>query len=214
MSPPDAARAGAEHPGPSTRTHAPAGRHHGTAGVNVEALGLTRQQQRFLLGASDELPPGVLDDHETWLATDAPAEHLVQHGLIEEPGDVEVGRRTLIEEARWRLAERQAGLDLPQDDGPAEVSPRTAQRRLRRYRDEVARLVDTSAHRSGPTLSTTSAADQVRATWDPDSGRWHKTCPVCGEAFASTRSDAITCSPACRKRRQTGATTRLRWTAR
>ena len=28
------------------------------------------------------------------------------------------------------------------------------------------------------------------------------TCPECGERFTPKRSDAVTCSPACRKRRQ------------
>ena len=31
---------------------------------------------------------------------------------------------------------------------------------------------------------------------------WDKCCPMCGTWFESTREDAVTCSPRCRKRLQ------------
>lgn len=174
---------------------------------------LSPEELRFLNGQTDEVAAGVLSDHEMWLATDAPAEALIEAGLIEDAGDVDLGRGGLLEEARWRLADQHNAAAIAHAHKRRSLSyqgsTRTTQRRMKRYREWLKNM--RSPGRPGPQMSVSTAADRIRSQWEPETGTWSKTCVVCGKPFTTKRSDKMTCTAKCRKRKQTGARDPRRW---
>jgi hypothetical protein len=56
----------------------------------------------------------------------------------------------------------------------------------------------------GRTTTTRSAMARAARRYVAEYGLWVKNCVVCGSAFASKRSDAQSCTDACRKRQQRG----------
>ena len=53
-----------------------------------------------------------------------------------------------------------------------------------------------------PERTPRSALARAARHYLAEFGIWVKNCAVCGTAFASKRSDAVTCTEACRKRQQ------------
>lgn len=90
-----------------------------------------------------------------------------------------------------------------------QVSERTWQRRMKQNSDLFKQLINKRT--PGRPLSDKGADERLRAMWTFETGKWNRTCPICGTAFQAKRSDATFCSPTCRKRKQQGSTTRWRW---
>lgn len=192
---------------------------------------MTKSEKAFLVGETDEVPGGLLDSDEVYILEWADADYAwtwaqKRWELLEVDrdlyglGDI---RRGILAEARLLLAGRVHLIAAATDRSPEDVvtgrgsdagmgrrvSERTEQRWMRRHSDEIRKLLGRRG--SGRPMSIEGAADRVRAAYTWETGTWHRTCPVCRQAFKAKRSDAVCCSATCRKRKQQGSRTRWKW---
>jgi hypothetical protein len=117
-------------------------------------------------------------------------------GTMRHDPDGEIADRIL--EHRMRVT----GSETPEEyeEGKADLA-RWRRNRIRVEQIHKKRFVDMSASFGRDGTPSDKATAKAAARYDYQTGEWLKTCPVCGAPFRAKRSDAATCSPACRQKR-------------